>query len=99
MKERSSWVDRESNISARQGFLALQKYLKKGSWLRRNVTFFVLELNVYDPRVVWFFVFVLGFFYTFDSVAKYTDSGARNWGEFILIQPKGLGVFVAEMKN
>lgn len=46
-----------------------------------------------------FFVFVVGFFYTFDSVVMYTDSVHRNWGGFVLIQPKGLGVFLAEMKN
>lgn len=46
-----------------------------------------------------FFCVCAGVFYTFDSVAKYTDSGPRNWEGFILIQPKGLGVFVAEMKN
>lgn len=65
----------------------------------RNVAFFILELKVYDPRVVGFFCVCVGFFHTFDSVVKYTDSVPRYWGGFVLIQPKGLGVFLAEIKK
>lgn len=46
----------------------------------RNVAFFILELKVYDPRVVGFFCVCVGFFHTFDSVVKYTDSVPRYWG-------------------
>jgi len=51
--------------------------------------------------VWWFFYFSVVFLNTFDSVVKYrfrTKKLGRREG-FILIEAKGLGVFLAEMKN